>query len=313
MRPNQKKSSGNAFVACNPYTVPMSFSKRLKSKLQRWAIPNPTSYLIAGQALFYLLSHLGNNEMGGFDLTKIMLLPGKVMEGEVWRLFSFVFFPPGERPIFVIFVWLLTYRFGTALETVWGTYRFNIFLLIAFFSMIAAHFVLWAVGGDMAVVSTLVNIRTISKGSVDTNTFVYGTLFLAFARLFPDYVIQLMFILPIRIRWLALITWIAYGYVFLRGDWAIKVIVLASLVNYFVFLGRDHLREIKQGQRRRTFQAKVAKAAKPSHTCRVCGANSDDSPKLAFRYCSKCAGQCCYCPEHIQNHEHVAEEEATES
>jgi hypothetical protein len=179
--------------------------------------------------------------------------------------------------------------------------------------MVAAHFVLWVVGGDVAVMSTLISIRTISRGSVDNNTFVYGTLFLAFARLFPDYVIQLMFVLPIRIRWLALITWIAYGYVFLRGDWAVKVIIVASLLNYFIFLGRDHLREIKQGQRRRTFQAKAAKAAHPIHTCRVCGANNDDSPKLAFRYCSKCAGQCCYCPDHIQNHEHVVEEESATS
>jgi hypothetical protein len=290
----------------------MSFSKRLKSKLQRWAIPNPTSYLIAGQALFYLLSHMGNNEMGGFDLTKIMLLPGKVMEGEVWRLFSFIFFPPGERPIFVIFVWLLTYRFGTALEAVWGTYRFNLFLLIAFLSTLAAHFVLWAFGGDNAILLTQFFVANLSKGSVDSTAFVYGTLFLAFSRLFPDYVIQLMFILPIRIRWLALITWIAYGYVFIRGPWQVKVIIFASLLNYFIFLGRDHLREIKQGQRRRTFQAKVAKAAHPSHTCRVCGVNSDTSPKMAFRYCSKCAGQCCYCPEHIQNHEHVVEVETIE-
>lgn len=291
----------------------MSFSKRLKSKLQRWAVPNPTSYLIAGQALFYLLSRMGNNEMGGFDLTKIMLLPGKVMEGEVWRLFSFIFFPPGERPLFVIFVWLLTYRFGTALEAVWGTYRFNLFLWIAFFSMIAAHFVLWAFGGDMAVIATQFFVANLSKGSVDTNTFVYGTLFLAFARLFPDYVIQFMFVLPIRIRWLALITWIAYGYVFLRGPWSVKVIIFASLLNYFIFLGRDHLREIKQGQRRRSFQAKAAKASKPSHTCLVCGVDSDTSPKMSFRYCSKCLGQCCYCSEHIQSHEHVQADTAEES
>jgi hypothetical protein len=259
-----------------------------------------------------LLSHMGN-EFGGFDLTKIMLLPGKVMEGEVWRLFSFIFFPPGERPIFVIFVWLLTYRFGTALEAVWGTYRFNLFLLIAFLSTLAAHFVIWTFGGDMMIIATQFFVVNLSKGSVDSTTFVYGTLFLAFSRLFPDYVIQVMFILPMRIRWLALIAWIGYGYVFLRGDWAVKVMIAASLLNYFIFLGRDHLREIKQGQRRRTFQAKVAKVAHPSHTCRVCGANSDTSPKMTFRYCSKCAGQCCYCPDHIQNHEHVLTEPAEES
>jgi hypothetical protein len=126
--------------------------KRLRSRLQRWAIPNPTSYIIAGQALFYLLSHLGNDRFASFDLTKIMLLPGKILEGEVWRLFSFVFFPPASTPIFVIFVWLLMYRYGTALEAIWGTYRYNLYLLVGFASTIIAHFIVWAMGGDTAIV-----------------------------------------------------------------------------------------------------------------------------------------------------------------
>jgi ribosomal protein L37AE/L43A len=83
---------------------------------------------------------------------------------------------------------------------------------------------------------------------------------------------------------------------------------LASIANYLAFFGREHFREVKQGQRRRSFQAKIEKTAKALHTCRVCGLDSESSPKTAFRYCSKCAGQCCYCPEHIQNHEHVLNE-----
>ncbi len=37
----------------------------------------------------------------------------------------------------------------------------------------------------------------------------------------------------------------------------------------------------------------------------VCGLTSDDAPQTQFRYCSKCDGDSCYCPEHLQNHEHV--------
>ena len=47
------------------------------------------------------------------------------------------------------------------------------------------------------------------------------------------------------------------------------------------------------------------------HVCRVCGLSSDASPKTLFRYCTKCAGQACYCPDHIRDHEHVVEEVAT--
>jgi hypothetical protein len=287
--------------------------KRLESFLRRWAIPNPTAIIIAGQAFFYLLSRLGNPEVGQFDLTRIMLLPGQVLQGEVWRLVSFIFFPPATTPLFVIFFWLLMYRFGTALETVWGTYRYNLYLWIGFLAVIVAHFIVWGLGGDGAVMLAQFSVMSFSRGTIDITSFIYGTLFLAFARLFPNFTINVMFILPMQIRWLALIAWLGYGYAFLRGDISVKIFIVASLLNYFLFLGRDHLREIKQGQRRRAFQAKVEKVGKPVHTCLVCGINSETSPKTAFRYCSKCAGQCCYCPEHIQNHEHVLDEAAAES
>ncbi len=284
--------------------------KRFQTHLHRWAIPNPTSIIIAGQAIFYLLSLIGNDQVGGFDLTRIMLLPGEILKGEVWRLFTFIFYPPAREPIFIIFTWLLMYRYGTALEASWGTYRLNLFLWIAILAMIVSHFVVWAFAGDDAIVAAQIFVVSLTGGSININTFIYGTLFLAFARLFPDFVINLMFILPIRIKWLSLIAWLGYGYVFLRGDATVKFVIFASLLNYFLFLGRDHVREFRQGRRRKVFQTAVEKSSRPVHTCLVCGVNSEAAPKTSFRYCSKCEGQCCYCPEHIQNHEHVTSTDA---
>lgn len=283
----------------------MPFRKNLEARLRRWAIPNPTAIIIAGQVLLYLLMRLNRGGEGGFDPTRLMLLPGLVLQGEVWRLVTFIFFPPLTDSIFVIFFWLLFYRYGTALEEVWGTYRLNLFLLVGILATLVGHFILWALAGDSAIVMAQVFVVNLTRGVVDITTFVYGTVFLAFARLFPDFVINLMFVLPIRIKWLGMIAWIGYGYVFLRGDWTVKILVTAALINYFLFLGREHIREWKQGRRRRTFQARVASVGKPVHKCLVCGLDSESSPKTSFRYCSKCAGQCCYCPEHIQKHEHV--------
>jgi hypothetical protein len=286
----------------------MSFRQKLEARLRRWAVSNPTAILIAGQVLFYLLAHVGNDQVGRFDIMGLLLLPGRVLEGEVWRLFTFLFYPPATTPVFVIFFWLLMYRFGTALEAIWGTYRYNIYLLIAYFATIIVSFVIWSIGGDSAVMFAQFSAIGLSHGAIDVTGFIYGTLFLAFARLFPDYTINVMFILPVRIKWLALLAWIGYGFAFLAGNWAVKLIIAASLTNYALFLGREHIRDWKQGHRRRSFQARAAKVGKPIHKCLVCGIDSENSPKTAFRYCSKCAGQCGYCPEHIQNHEHVASE-----
>jgi hypothetical protein len=286
----------------------MSFRKKMEARLRRWAIPNPTAIIIAGQVLLYLAMRLNRGNEGFFDPTRLMLLPGMIFQGEVWRLLTFFFYPPASKPVFVIFFWLLMYRFGTALEAVWGTYRYNLYLLIAYMSSVLATLIIWWIGGDTAVVFAQFSAVGLSHGAVDITGFIYGTLFLAFARLFPDYIINVMFVLPVRIKWLAVLAWIGYGFAFLAGNWAVKLILAASLTNYLLFLGREHLRDWKQGHRRRSFQARAAKVGKAVHTCLACGLDSDSSPKTAFRYCSKCAGQCCYCPEHIQNHEHVVNE-----
>jgi hypothetical protein len=47
----------------------------------------------------------------------------------------------------------------------------------------------------------------------------------------------------------------------------------------------------------------------PRHRCRICGRTDLSDPKLDFRYCSKCAGNECYCSDHIFNHEHVRADE----
>jgi hypothetical protein len=41
----------------------------------------------------------------------------------------------------------------------------------------------------------------------------------------------------------------------------------------------------------------------------VCGKTDLSNPKMDFRYCSKCAGNQCYCADHIFNHEHVVVDE----
>lgn len=268
----------------------MSLLSRLESRFGRWAIPNVTVILIAGQVLLYFMQAMRAGQGG--ELAKIHLLPSAVMHGEVWRLVTFLFTPPATNPIFVIFYWILMYMFGTALEQQWGTFKFNIFLLIGYLASVAAAFIAYAFGQD----------------AIASNAFLYGTLFLAFARLFPDFTINLYFILPIKIKWLALLMWIMYGYQLLTSGWMGRMLVVASVLNYLLFFGREHLRELKQGHRRRTYQSRVQSAAKEiQHECRVCGLNSEMSPKTLFRYCSKCEGQCCYCPKHIKNHEHVTD------
>jgi len=271
----------------------MSLIHRLQSRFGRYAIPNLTVLLLTGQMALYLLS-LG--QIGGNLLPKIALFPSLVMQGEIWRLVTFLFQPPLMPPIFVIFYCLLFYLYGTALEQVWGTFRFNAFLFIGWIANLAAAFVAWSLGAEV-----------IAPDSFQySNGFLYGTLFLAFARMFPDFIIRVFFILPVQIKWLALLAWIGYGLALIQGPGVARLLIVASLANYLLFFGREHWRDLKQKNRHRAYQVKTREAGKPLlHQCLVCGIDNQSAPKMAFRYCSQCDGQCCYCSEHIGDHEHV--------
>jgi hypothetical protein len=286
----------------------MSLLTYLERRFRRFGIPNVTVVIIVGQMALYFANLVRHaNRLPGVARQLNLDVP-RILDGEVWRLISFAFVPPATGVIiFALIGWLMFHTFATGLERVWGPFRFNVFLFVAWAANVAAAFIGWYAWGIPE--PYLPPSVALGISATAGNVLLYGTIFLAFARLFPDMTINLFYVLPIRIRWLALIAWVAYAYSFLRYDWPERLFIAASLANYILFFARDHWRTLKQGQRRRVFQAKATKAtAAPRHVCRVCGVNSDDSPKTLFRYCSKCTGQECYCPEHIRDHEHVIAE-----
>jgi hypothetical protein len=287
----------------------MSLVSRLERRFGRFAIPNLTIVLIAGQAALYLASLLPR----GVELERVALNPALVMQGQVWRLVTFLFTPPGIDPIFVIFYFLLFNLFGTTLERQWGEFRFNLFILIGWLANVIAAFAGAALVGELRNGGG--DARLLELASITaSNAFLYSSMFLAFARLYPDFTLNLFFVLPIRIKWLALLQWITFAYLLIRGDWVTRMLIIATVLNYLLFFGGEHWREFRYGHRRRSFQAKAKRAIKaPKHVCEVCGMNSDEAPRTLFRYCSKCSGQRCYCPEHIRNHEHIVSEEPAAS
>lgn len=281
----------------------MPLINRLQRRLGWLAIPNLTIYLIVGQAFLYVANYLPQ----GISLDRIQLDVGRVLDGEVWRLVTFLFVPPNVVLIFVIFYFMLLHTFGTALELHWGVFRYNLFLLTGYLANVGAAFIAWYLFQRNAPPG----VDVLAGASIDANNgFLYGTIFLAFARLYPDFIITIFFILPVRIKWLALLAWCGYILTFAVGDGMTQMLVLASVANYLLFFGREHWREVRYMRRRQSYNIKAKKAIKPpKHECRVCGLSSDDAPaRTQFRYCSKCAGQTCYCPDHIRNHEHVTAE-----
>ena len=95
--------------------------------------------------------------------------------------------------------------------------------------------------------------------------FLEGSVFLAFAALFPDFVIYLFFLLPVKVKWLALLAWIGYFFALVSGTWAIRLLVMASISNFLLFFSKDILNRLQIARRRMAFQASRI-AVKPIHT-----------------------------------------------
>jgi len=96
------------------------------------------------------------------------------------------------------------------------------------------------------------------------------------------------------------------AYLFVVGTLATRLQIGAAVTAFALFFAADIFRTIKYGRRARVRKAERAvEVEQPRHVCYVCGKTDRTHPDLDFRYCSQCAGDQCYCPEHIRNHAHV--------
>jgi len=261
----------------------MSLLDRLEKKFGGLGIPKLTVYLIAGQVILYVMIQTGQIDRG-----MVFLAGALVLQGEWWRLISFLLDPPVANPFFAFFAWYIFYLMGSALESQWGAFRYTVYLLMAYVLTIGVAFLL-----PMTIL---------------TNSYIGISVFLAFAYLYPEFTLMLFFILPVKMRWLSVIIWLSLGFSLVLGDWATRLLVVASLTNFLVFFGGDVWRQLRSGQRRRAWQGQQPaqkSADEPLHRCRVCGITDITHPDMDFRYCSKCEGQYGYCSEHLRDHEHV--------
>jgi len=265
---------------------------RLERKFGHLAIPHLTIYIVVAQAVFFL-GLVSRPQMLG----DMVLVPQQVLGGEVWRLVTFLAIPPcppGTRSIafdtFCSFFGLyLLWIMGGALEQQWGAFRYNIYLLIGYIATIAS---VWLVPWGVA-----------------TNVYLMSSVFLAFAFLYPDFQLYILLLIPVRIKWLALITWVFYGIALLSGEWITRVVILAAVLNFLLFFWRDLIDMVRRGGRKVRHQSQAVAArraeSEPFHRCIICGRTEESDPELEFRYCPNCTNTPCYCMEHIFEHEHA--------
>lgn len=251
--------------------------QRLERNFSWIAIPNLTIYLVLGQVVVWALQTFAH-----YPMEAIALKPYLVAQGEVWRLITFAFFPPQMYPLFLVFAWLILFMMGNALEHFWGSFRFTLYVFSGLFFTILATFIAIFVQPNILI----------------GNLFISSSIFFAFAFLNPDYEFLLFFILPVKVKWLAILSWVLLLVGFLMSPIMSKIVILAGVGNFFLFFGKDLVMLVKGMKMRRENRARhaahVVDEDEPFHVCTICGITDKKDPEMHFvysegkGYCEKC-------------------------
>lgn len=289
----------------------MKFFNKLERKFGKYAIQNISLMLIICYGFGYAIQFVN----AGF-LNYLTLNPYLILHGQVWRLVTWILVPPSGFDIFFTLLSLYFYYWiGTTLEHVWGTFRYNVFLLGGMLFTILGSFVLLGYcyivfAQQIAGVGSRLffgEMGGLLFGLFSTY-YVNLSIFLGFALTFPEMQVRLFFLIPIKVKWLGLLDVAVTLYSFFTGGLAVKIVIGASLMNVIVFFfaTRDMVRmSPKQIRRRQVFRQEVKKGTGITrHKCAICGRTERDGD-LEFRFCSKCDGNYEYCQDHLFTHEHV--------
>lgn len=256
---------------------------KMEKKFGKFGISNLMLYITALNGVVFLLSYVDKENL---FLAKLVLIPSLVMQGEVWRLITFLFIPPASSPFWLIFALYFYYMIGSTLEHEWGSFKFTIYYLIGVLGAIGAAFL----------------------GGAASAMFLNLSLIFAFSYLFPNYQILLFFILPVKMKYLSWVYAAFLAYMIYSQPVYGLITVGGSIINFLLFFGKDIIIRLATGRKvyynRKSFKAKIPKGV-IIHRCTVCGKTEKDDRNLEFRYCVDCEGDYEYCMEHLYTHEHV--------
>lgn len=211
----------------------------------------------------------------------------KILTGEVWRIVTFLFSSSGFSgvgvmgAVFFYFMVMIAFMMSDALESAWGVFKTSLFYYCGIACLVVANFVL--------------------PVSVPGSGFLlYGSAFFAFATLFPRVEFLIFFILPVQVRFLAMIQ--AVGLLLgVFSAWIMLPYFLLAYANYIFWAGipalRGTARIIEATQRRKRFNSAKTQQEDSFHSCVSCDRTEVTDPGLEFRVGSDGRE---YCADHIE-------------
>ena len=262
-----------------------SWLDKLEAKHPNWAIDGLIRYI---SLLMILMFILHNTNMLNYSM--IVLNGNEVLNGQIWRLLTFLFIPTSSNPLYLFFELLITVMCAEGIEASMGSFKLTMYYLFGALCIIIASFIF--------------------PYMVFNSYYLYLSLFFGYATLFPNQELLLFFIIPIKIKYIAILSGIILIIEFMLVPWAGKIALLLAITNYILFFAFPAFKgityEMKQRKRRNDFEKAVTPDEKGyRHKCSVCGKTDVSSPEMIFRYCtcSKCGVDgVAFCQDHLKEH-----------
>lgn len=111
---------------------------------------------------------------------------------------------------------LFYYQLGTTLERTWGTFRFNVYIFGGMLFTVIGAFLLY---GIMYLLNGGVTTEMLLIGTSFSTSYINMSIFLAFACMYPDMQVLLMFIIPIKMKWMAAVYGVLIALSFFETGW----------------------------------------------------------------------------------------------
>ena len=273
---------------------PMNRIERFCYEHPNFGIRNLMMYVSIANVAFWVLGAINRPFLSylSFDAAAIL-------HGQVWRLVTFMLYPPSTG-LLAFIAFYFYYWIGSTLEQYWGSGQFTIYFFSGVILTILYGFLIYFVTGS--------NVRLDSQ-------YIYLSMFFSFAALFPDMQVLFMYIIPIKMKYLAILDAVFFVLAVITNPFPVNLLPVVAVLNFFIFCGgqlwsqrprrdsrntvnfRRESRRIRREQEQKLY----------NHKCAVCGRTDTDFPELEFRYCSRCQGYHCFCQDHINNHIHFTE------
>ena len=280
---------------------------RLERKFGKYAIENLYIYIIILSGAVSFLAILGIGPVLGN-------IGRAVSHGEWWQVFLYPFqvahgdpnsfFSPPIRVLFVLYgIWI----FSGPLEAAIGAFRFNLFIFLGL--------IFTTVPTLLYFYYSSIPLPGISKSILSYFLMPVPALYIVPALLFacayeiPRMELLLFFILPVQLRWIAIVTILLIIVQTLRGVlessypglFFIPLYAFANfLILYLPTIVRNFRNQAGAKVRKQNFQV----SRRAIHNCVICGLTEHDDPQMDFRYCVDCSDHE-YCMNHLSNHEHI--------